>query len=206
MTSLNLADNAIGGHRDAMGRFNATPEGTGYHDFILLHICHTSLFLSLSLMTSGPAAIADAIKNMGALSSANLLRNSIPVEQAQELVKIMRAKKNLTTLCGLSGEETELDFSGQHLGAGDAVLIANDISDMGALITVIMHKYPLPIEDIKTKAELDLSGKGLVFLDAILLAALLPLNVSRRMCRYLCCHLSLISLCRQGGYDQAHVW
>jgi hypothetical protein len=48
-------------------------------------------------------------------------------------VKIMRSKENLTTICGLSREETELDFSGQDLGAGDAVLIANDISDMGAL-------------------------------------------------------------------------
>jgi hypothetical protein len=68
-----------------------------------------------------------------ALSSANLLGNSIPVEQAQELVKIMQSKENLTTLCGLSREETELNFSGQDLGAGDAVLIANDISDMRAL-------------------------------------------------------------------------
>ena len=63
----------------------------------------------------------------------NLLKNDIPVEQAQELVKIMQAKEKLTTLCGLSREETELDFSSQNLGAGDAVLIANDISDMRAL-------------------------------------------------------------------------
>jgi hypothetical protein len=46
----------------------------------------------------------------------------------------MRSKENLTTLCGLSREETELDFSGQDLGAGDAVLIANDIIDMGAML------------------------------------------------------------------------
>jgi hypothetical protein len=52
-------------------------------------------------------------------------------------------------------------------------------SDNRVLTTVIMHKFLLPIEDIKTKAELDLSGKGLVDLDAIVLAALLPLNVSR---------------------------
>jgi hypothetical protein len=68
-----------------------------------------------------------------AISSINLLKNEIPVEQAQELVKIMQAKEKLTTLCGLSRDETELDFSDQYLGAGDAVLIANDISDMGAL-------------------------------------------------------------------------
>jgi hypothetical protein len=65
--------------------------------------------------------------------------------------------------------------------------IADAISDNGALTTVIMHKFPLPIEDIKTKAELDLSGKGLVDLDAIVLAALLPLNVSRLICGYPCC-------------------
>jgi hypothetical protein len=178
------------------------------------------------LYVIGPAAIADAIRNMGALSSANVLSNFIPVEQAQELVKIMRSKDTLTTLCGLTGVETELDFSSQGLGAGDAVLIANDISDMRALAvlnvsnnrlgdivlvdgikhckatsgemlywdkddtclgeevppgcgplgiialanaipdmraisTVIVNAFPLPIQDIKSKAELDFSGKGL---------------------------------------------
>jgi Leucine-rich repeat (LRR) protein len=85
---------------------------------------------------SGILAIVNAIKDMRALSSANLLGNSIPTEQAQELVKIMRSKENLTTLCGLSREETELEFSGQDLGAGDAVLITNDISNMGALTSL----------------------------------------------------------------------
>jgi hypothetical protein len=45
----------------------------------------------------------------------------------------MQTKEKLVTLCGLSKEETELDFSDQRLGAGDAVLIANDVSDMGAV-------------------------------------------------------------------------
>jgi hypothetical protein len=71
-----------------------------------------------------------------AISSINLLKNRIPVEQAQELVKIMQRKEKLVTLCGLSKEEVELDFSGQDLHAGDAVLIANDISDMGALTSL----------------------------------------------------------------------
>jgi hypothetical protein len=83
--------------------------------------------------TSGVIALADAIPDMGALSSVNVLSNVIPVEQAQELVKIMRSKDTLTTLCGLTGVETELDFSSQLLGAGDAVLITNDISDTRAL-------------------------------------------------------------------------
>jgi hypothetical protein len=96
---------------------------------------------------SGITMLADAIPDMGALSSANLLRNSIPVEQAQVLLKIMRAKEKLTTLCGLSGEETELDFSGQDLGAGDTVLIANDISDMGTLSLLSLKDNGLGTKD-----------------------------------------------------------
>jgi hypothetical protein len=81
----------------------------------------------------GAIMLAPEIAGNGAISSINLLKNHIPVEQAQELVQIMQAKEELFTLCGLSKEETTLDFSGQCLHAGDAVLIANDISDMGAL-------------------------------------------------------------------------
>jgi hypothetical protein len=80
------------------------------------------------------------------LSSVNVLSNVIPVEQAQELVKIMRSKDTLTTLCGLTGVETELDFSSQGLGAGEAVLIANDISDMGALT-----KFDISSNDIRAE-------------------------------------------------------
>jgi hypothetical protein len=87
-------------------------------------------------MPLGVIALADAVPDMGAISSINLLKNRIPVEQAQELVQIMHTKEKLITLCGLSKEETELDFSGQDLDAGDAVLIANDISDMGALTSL----------------------------------------------------------------------
>ena len=58
--------------------------------------------------------------------------------------------------------------------------------NMGKLSTVIMHKFPLPIQDIKTKAKIDLSMKELNNLDAILIAALLPLNVSGATMSYSC--------------------
>jgi hypothetical protein len=131
--------------------------------------------------------------------SANLLWNSISVEQAQELVKIMRAKENLTTLCGLSREETELDFSGQHLpvfrvfsalssqkqhgrhlGAGDAVLIANNIRDMTALSSLTFSGEPYDkdgqfVHDAVTitaaMTDADFSGKHLGSPGAIILAA-----------------------------------
>ena len=66
----------------------------------------------------------------------NILKNKIPAKQAQALVAIMRSKDSLVTLCGLTGTETELDFSNQELDAGDAVLIANDIRDNGALASL----------------------------------------------------------------------
>ena len=48
-----------------------------------------------------------------------------------------------------------------------------------ALATVTINAFALPIQDIKTKTELDLSGKRLGVEDAIIIAALIPLNVSR---------------------------
>ena len=47
-----------------------------------------------------------------------------------------------------------------------------------ALVTVTINKFALPVRDIKTKTELDLSGKDLGVEDAIIIAALIPLNVS----------------------------
>ena len=76
------------------------------------------------------------------------------------------------------------DYAGLD-DAGFAQELAVGIKDNGAISTVIMHKFPLPIQDIKTKAELDLSGKELNHLDAIIIAALLPLNVSRALFGYL---------------------
>jgi hypothetical protein len=59
---------------------------------------------------------------------------------------------------------------------------------MGAISTVIVNMFPLPIQDIKLKAELDFSGKGLRVEDAIIIAALIPSNVSRTIFPHRCYH------------------
>ena len=97
--------------------------------------------------------IPNTLFDIRVISSINLLKNNIPVEQAQELVKIMQAKEKLITLCGLCKEETELDFSNQGLNAGDAVLIANDISDMRALTSLDLSSNNLQAEGAKIVAE-----------------------------------------------------
>ena len=73
-------------------------------------------------------------------------------------------------------DETELDFSSQSLRAGDAVLLASDIQDMGSLSKLKMNKYELPVQEIKTATALDLSGKGLNHLDAIVIAVLIKVQ------------------------------
>ena len=65
-----------------------------------------------------------------------------------------------------------------------------------ALATVtIINKFALPIKDIKTRTKLDFSGKELGVEDAIVIAALIPLNVSTietdalcavKVCYYVC--------------------
>ena len=70
------------------------------------------------------------------MAFVNLLGNKIPPEQAQELIKVMESKENLRTLCAFTGEEKELDLSNKGLTAGCAVLVSNEIQDMGALASL----------------------------------------------------------------------
>jgi hypothetical protein len=77
LTSLNLACNAIGGHKDSFASpFIATPEGIVALSPLYPGTYPHAPFL-ISLLTSGPAAIADAIKGMRALLQLNIADNSI---------------------------------------------------------------------------------------------------------------------------------
>jgi hypothetical protein len=68
-----------------------------------------------------------------AILSVNLLKNGIGVEQARALVIILKEHPTLKSLCGNSGDETELDMSVKMRGAGDAIMLAAEIVDNGAL-------------------------------------------------------------------------
>eukprot|EP00935_MAST-01C_sp_MAST-1C-sp1_P000868 g868.t1 len=133
-------------------------------------------FSSKRLGVYGAMIVAAFIPKCQALASVNILSNGIGAEQANELIKIMESKPNLKTLCGFSGDETELDLSKRGLTTGCAVLVAHEVKNNGALVTVTINKFALPIQHIRTRAELDLSGKSLGVEDAIIIAALIPLN------------------------------
>jgi hypothetical protein len=180
LSVLNVASNSLG--------WNVLPEGWNCSDneLLVLEYTHTDGRKQDQHpgQPDGLIALADAIKDMAAITSVNLLSNSIPIDQAHVLVGILKAHPTLKSLCGNKGDETELDMSGRirsgriwSYGA-EAVMLAAEISNNAAMSTVLVNAFRLPIQDIKSNAELDFSGKELNIDDASIIAALIPSNVA----------------------------
>ena len=88
---------------------------------------------------AGVIALANAIPDMGAISSVNLLFNDIGTEKAQALVNILKEHPALKSLCGNKGNETELDMSGKpgkRMGAEGAIMLVPEIIDNGAMTSL----------------------------------------------------------------------
>jgi hypothetical protein len=135
--------------------------------------------------SAGVIAIADAIPDMGALSELDAACNDMFGQRDRTGITAWAAALKASTSI------TKLNLNDNVIDTEDAKILAPAISDMGVLLTIIVHNWsPLPIQDMKTKAELDLSRKSLNHLDAIIIAALLPLNVSAQLYVW----LSLLSL------------
>ena len=83
----------------------------------------------------------------------NILGNYIGTEQARNLIAILDASDKLTTLCGFTGNETELDLSQKGLYACCAVLVANEIMVNRALTSVNLSGNELRAEGAKAVAE-----------------------------------------------------
>ena len=101
------------------------------------------------LLFVGVIALAGAIKNNGALVSANLLNNKIGVEQAQNLATILKEHASLKSLCGNKGDETELDMSGKEMGADGAIMLAPEIVANGAMTSLNVSSNYLRAEGAK---------------------------------------------------------
>jgi hypothetical protein len=82
----------------------------------------------------GIIALANAIPNMEAISSINLLQNNLNTDQAGALVSMLKKHPTLKSLCGNEGDETELEMSSKMSGAGDAIMLVAEIVDNGALL------------------------------------------------------------------------
>jgi hypothetical protein len=86
-----------------------------------------------TMYISGIIALANAIKDMGAISSVNLLKNGIGIDQAHVLVSNLKDHPTLKSLCGNKGNEVKLDMSGKMNGAAGAIMLVPEITDNGAL-------------------------------------------------------------------------
>jgi hypothetical protein len=79
----------------------------------------------------------------------NLLKNKICVEQAKALASILKEHPTLKSLCGNSGEETELDMSGKGLDAGATIMLTPEIVDNGAMTSLNLASNSLGVEGAK---------------------------------------------------------
>jgi hypothetical protein len=131
-----------------------------------------------NLGTEGALVVAGYLDGNGAISSVNLLKNNIGVEQARALVTILKEHSTLKSLCGNKGDETELDMSGKMNGAEDAIMLAAEIIDNGA---ISISKFTFsgdssstePVTMVTSMMKADFSGKGLGVSGAIMLSAFL---------------------------------
>ena len=107
----------------------------------------------------GIIALANVIPDMGAILSVNLLKNGISSNQAKALVIMLQEHLTLKSLCGNKGNETELDMSGKMKGAGDAIMLAPEIADNGALSSLSLATNSLHSLEAKPLLEaLEVSG------------------------------------------------
>jgi hypothetical protein len=79
--------------------------------------------------------LAVGIIDNGSILTVNLLKNDIGIEQAKALASILKEHPTLKSLCGNSGEETELDMSGKQIGADGAIMLAPEIASNGEAMT-----------------------------------------------------------------------
>jgi hypothetical protein len=84
----------------------------------------------------------------------NLLKNSIGVDQAKELVIILKEHPTLKSLCGNKGNETELDMNGTMDGAEDAIMLAAEVVDNRAMTSLNLASNSLGIEGAKIIADI----------------------------------------------------
>jgi hypothetical protein len=103
----------------------------------------------------------------------------------------MRSSPNLVSLCGIADDATEADLSGLNMDADDAIILATELPDKGAISSMNLLQNHIGTDQAKTLAsilkghptlkslcgnmgdetELDMSGKEMGADDAIMLAA-----------------------------------
>jgi hypothetical protein len=182
LTSLNLADNKIGktvGWRAAC----ATEAWKFYHS-------NGSTQDEKPDVMGKPVAIiaiANAIRDMGMMTKLNLSKNGLLTQEGGRALGGMLKANTILKELDVSDSGNGMS-NAQRDCSGFATALSEGLAGNGAISTVIVNTFRLPIQEIKSKAELDFSGKKLKVEDVIIIAALIPSNVSHKP------YISLLSL------------
>jgi hypothetical protein len=138
---LDMSNNGI--NRGIKGEAAAAP-GKALADALAANTVLTELNLSNNwLKPEFARELSIGIKDNGAISSVNLLKNKIDTYQSEALVSILKDHPTLKSLCGNKGDEMELNMSGKMDGSDDAIMLAVEIIDNGALSTLILKNNRL---------------------------------------------------------------
>jgi hypothetical protein len=108
-----------------------------------LDVSSNNWLVNDALEGDGPGfakSFAIGLIDNGAILSVDLLENYMGIDQAQALVDILKGHPTLKSLCGNSGDETELVMSGKLHGAEDAIMLAAEIIDNEALTSLDISK------------------------------------------------------------------
>jgi hypothetical protein len=84
---------------------------------------------------------------------ANVMGNIIGKEMLSKLQEIMRSKPNLVSLCGIADDATEADLSGLGMDDDDAIILASELPDKGALTSLDLSSNFLKAKGGKLVAE-----------------------------------------------------
>ena len=141
ITELNLAENNMGKNGSeriaeiipTMTALTKLIVGNDFqnepHGLATLEIGMTTLNFFRKNLETGDAVIINkwiSDKDTGKLTSVNLLRNHIDLEQTNALVATLEQTENLKSLCGNTGVESELNMCNQ-LGSYGAIMLAPEI-------------------------------------------------------------------------------
>jgi hypothetical protein len=151
MTALNLSSNAIGGYTVPEG-WKYSPTNSPANRFYNTATKNNQGEPPAGASQAGVVAVANAIKDMGAILSVNLLKNGIDVDQANDFVGILKEHPTLKSLCGNNGNETELDMSGKMHGVGDVIMLIAEVVDNGAMTSLNLAWNKLGVEGAKAIA------------------------------------------------------
>eukprot|EP00937_MAST-01D_sp_MAST-1D-sp2_P006035 g6035.t1 len=101
---------------------------------------------------SGVIALAEALQFNSALTSVNLLNNSIGKDGASAILHACKSSTTLKTVLGLA-DQTEANFRGKYWGVAGAILMSAELMVNSALTSLNLYDNNIGVEGGKTIAE-----------------------------------------------------